>query len=327
MASILYLVVPCYNEQDALPHSAPRLAETLSSLQTQGRISALSRVLLVDDGSGDDTWQIICALHQKQPQVFSGLKLTRNRGHQNALLAGLMAAKERADAVISLDADLQDDTEAIGLFLAQYEAGCDIVYGVRSDRSADSAFKRATAQGYYKALRWMGVDLIYNHADYRLMSKRALQGLAGFSEVNLFLRGMVPLLGYRTGRVEYKRGERVAGESKYPLRKMLSFAWEGITSFSVRPLQLIRTAGLALSFGSLAYLLYFIFAGRLGGGSPELASIWFLGSLQLLCIGVIGEYIGKIYIETKARPRYLIEALLESDNSSAPAARENPARQ
>lgn len=312
--TVLYIVVPCYNEQEVLPETSARLLEKLESLINAGKISGRSRILFVDDGSRDETWRMITELHEKDRR-FSGLKLSRNRGHQNALLAGLMAARERADAAISMDADLQDDIGVIDQMLEKYAEGCQIVYGVRSSREADTFFKRSTAQGFYKFMKLLGVNVVYNHADCRLMSKTALEGLAEFREVNLFLRGIVPLIGYKTATVEYRRGERFAGESKYPLKKMLAFAFDGVTSFSVKPIRMITALGFFIFALSIAFTLYAIIVKLMGytvpGWSALMASIWILGGLQLLSLGVIGEYIGKIYGEVKARPRYIIEDLLD----------------
>jgi len=314
LADKLYIVVPCYNEEAVLRETASRLADKLDRLAAGGQIAPDSRVLLVDDGSADATWSIITALHREDVR-FSGLKLAGNKGHQNALLAGLLAARERAEVVISMDADLQDDIGAVDAMLEKYRNGCDIVYGVRSDRKSDTAFKRMTAQGFYKCMAMLGVNIVYNHADYRLMSRRALEGLAQFREANLFLRGIVPLIGYTTGQVEYERHERFAGESKYPLKKMLSFAMDGVTSFSVRPIRLITLAGFLIFIASLfmaAYsLVVKLFGYTVAGWSTLMGSIWLLGGLQLLALGIVGEYIGKIYNETKARPKYLIEELLD----------------
>ncbi|MGI5856219.1 MAG: glycosyltransferase [Candidatus Merdivicinus sp.] len=308
----LYVVVPCYNEEEVLPETSKRLAAKLTALETQGRISPDSRVLFVDDGSKDRTWQLISGLHQQDPR-FGGVKLSRNRGHQNALLAGLMTAKPLCDAAISMDADLQDDIDAMDRMLDAFDQGCEVVYGVRSSREKDTFFKRATAQGFYKFMKLMGVDIVYNHADYRLMSRRALEGLEHFDEVNLFLRGIVPLIGYKSAAVEYERSERFAGESKYPLKKMLAFAFDGITSFSVKPIRWVTVLGFLIFVASILALVYILIVKLLGhaviGWSATIASIWLLGGIQLLCMGVVGEYIGKIYIEVKSRPRYLIEAL------------------
>lgn len=314
MSVTLYLAIPCYNEEAVLPETARRLREKFTALQQQERISAASRVCFIDDGSRDGTWALIERLHAQDP-VFSGIKLSRNRGHQNALLCGLMTLRERADCVISMDADLQDDIHAIDAMLEKFEAGCDVVYGVRSKRETDTAFKRATAQGFYRVMKLLGADVVFNHADYRLMSRRALAALSEYKEVNLFLRGMVPLIGYKSDVVYYERAERFAGESKYPLKKMLSFAWEGITSLSVKPIKLITRLGMLMFCVSLAMLIWFLirhFTGHTVTGWSSLAvSIWAIGGLQLLAIGVVGEYIGKIYLESKARPRYLAEMVLD----------------
>lgn len=306
----LYLVIPCYNEQDVLPETVKRIKEKLDALIAADMISPESRAMLVDDGSRDRTWELIegfCA----ECVLFEGLKLSRNRGHQNALLAGLMTAKDNADAVISLDADLQDDIGAIDEMLVKFEDGCDIVYGVRSARKKDSLFKRATAQGYYRLLKTMGVEIVYNHADYRLMSRRALDALESFPEVNLFLRGIVPMIGYKSDTVYYERSKRFAGESKYPLKKMLAFAFEGITSLSVKPIRMICTLGVFIflvSIGMLIYSLVRHFSGETVAGWTSLAvSVWAIGGLQLLAIGIIGEYVGKTYLEVKQRPKYIID--------------------
>lgn len=314
MADILYIVVPCYNEEEVLPETSRRLRAKLEGLMAAGKISERSRVLFVNDGSRDRTWELITRLHGGCP-LFCGADLSRNRGHQNALLAGLMTAKERCDMAISMDADLQDDIDAVDAMVEQYYAGCDVVYGVRSSRKKDTFFKRFTAEGFYRVMNFMGAETVFNHADYRLMSRRALEGLAQFREVNLFLRGIVPMIGYRTGTVEYERGERFAGESKYPLKKMLSFALDGITSFSVKPLKLISNLGILISVLSIFGLLYALisyFAGvAVSGWTAIVCSIWLLGGLQMLCLGVVGGYIGKIYSEVKARPRFRVEEYLE----------------
>ncbi len=310
---ILYLVVPCYNEEEVLPETAKRLTEKLDALAADGKIGAGSRILFVDDGSKDRTWELIEQLHQGDDRIL-GLKLSRNRGHQNALLAGMMTARDHCDCMVSMDADLQDDVDVLDEFLEKYRDGCDVVYGVRKQRDSDTFFKRTTAQGFYKMMKVLGVDVVYNHADYRLMSRRALDGLAEYREVNLFLRGIVPLVGYRSDYVYYDRHERFAGESKYPVRKMLAFAVDGITSFSVKPLKLISNLGILISVLSVAGLLYALISKLAGsavsGWTAIVASIWFLGGLQMLCIGVVGTYIGKIYSEVKARPRYRIEKFL-----------------
>lgn len=312
----LYLVIPCYNEEDMLPITAKALLEKMNYLIDSGKVAPDSKVMFVDDGSKDRTWEIIETLHNFSG-LFTGIKLSRNKGHQNALLAGLMTAKKYADILISMDADLQDDINAIDGFLEKRAEGCDIVYGVRSSRQKDTAFKRGTAQSYYKILAKMGVEITYNHADYRLMSKRAVEGLARFKEVNLFLRGLVPMIGYKSDVVTYERAERQAGESKYPLKKMLAFAMEGITSLSVKPIRFITTLGLAVFLISLIMLIYFFITWCVGkavsGWATIVISIWALGGLQLLAIGVIGEYIGKIYLETKERPKFIIETNLEED--------------
>lgn len=313
MNEILYLVIPCYNEQEVLPETARRLTEKLSAMARAGIISKDSRVLLVDDGSRDDTWNVIRHLHADNP-MFSGLKLAHNRGHQNALIAGLMTAKEQCDIAISLDADLQDDVEAIDRFVAEYRDGSDIVYGVRSARTKDTAFKRGTAVGYYRVLKWLGVEIVENHADYRLMSRRALDALSEYGEVNLFLRGIVPLIGFRSSVVLYERNERFAGESKYPLKKMIAFALDGMTSFSVKPIRIITALGVFIFAASVICLLWILFTKLLGytvtGWTTLMGSIWALGGIQLLCLGIIGEYIGKLYQEVKHRPRYLVEEVL-----------------
>lgn len=313
MAKTIYLVIPCYNEQEVLEETTKRLDEKMTSLIKSKKISQKSRVIYVDDGSKDRTWEIIEGIHQGN-KLFGGVKLSRNRGHQNALLAGLMTVKNQADAVISMDADLQDDINAIDGFIEKFDEGCEIVYGVRSAREKDSFFKRTTAQGFYKFMGAMGAKVVYNHADYRLMSRRALDALEQFGEVNLFLRGMVTLLGFKTDIVTYERGERFAGESKYPLKKMLSFAWDGITSFSVKPIKIIIGLGIFVCFISVAGLVYTLVSYLLGhtvqGWTSMMMSIWLLGGIQLLSLGIIGEYIGKIYSETKGRPRYIIEEFI-----------------
>ena len=322
MNNTLYIVVPCYNEEEVLPETSKRLKAKLEQLMAAGKISEKSRVLFVNDGSRDRTWDLISALHGQSP-LFCGVDLTRNRGHQNALLAGLMTAKDRADAVISMDADLQDDVEAVDQMVDKYLEGVDIVYGVRSSRKKDSFFKRTTAEGFYRVMNALGAETVFNHADYRLMSKRALEGLAQFREVNLFLRGIVPMIGYRTDVVEYERGERFAGESKYPLKKMLSFAMEGITSLSVKPLRMITGLGFLIFLVSLVMIVYNLVRWAMGdtvtGWASLACSLWALGGLILLALGVVGEYIGKIYMETKDRPRFLIAQVLEDrDEEEAP---------
>lgn len=317
MAETLYIVIPCYNEEEMLPITAEALMKKMDSLKAVGRISPASKVMFVDDGSKDKTWEVIEKLHTLSP-MFTGLKLSRNKGHQNALLAGLMTARNYADIIVSMDADLQDDINAIDGFLDKRAEGCDIVYGVRSSREKDTAFKRGTAQAYYKVLSHMGVEITYNHADYRLMSKRAVDSLAEFKEVNLFLRGLVPMVGFKSDIVTYERNERQAGESKYPLKKMIAFAVEGITSLSVKPIRFITFLGLLIFLVSIIMLIYFFVIWCVGksvtGWATIVISIWALGGLQLLAVGVIGEYIGKIYLESKARPKYIIETNLEEIN-------------
>ncbi|MDO4370533.1 MAG: glycosyltransferase family 2 protein [Clostridia bacterium] len=309
----LYVVIPCYKEEAVLPETAKRLREKLHALIDQGKIASGSRILFVNDGSKDRTWEIIEGLHAQDP-IYSGVNLSRNRGHQNALLAGLLTAVQYADMMVSMDADLQDDINAMDAMIDRYHEGYDVVYGVRSARRTDTAFKRMTAEGFYKLMRAMGVEIVFNHADYRLMSRRAVEGLAQFEEVNLFLRGIVPQIGYPWTCVEYERAARFAGESKYPLKKMIAFALDGITSFSVKPMRLILFVG-AVIFGlSLIALLWALIAKltghSVGGWTSLMCSIWMIGGIQLLSLGVIGEYIGKIYSETKRRPRFIIERVL-----------------
>lgn len=308
----LAVVMPCYNEEEALPHTAKAVESLFEALRSEGLIAADSYALLVNDGSRDGTWRVIESLHAQNP-LFRGLKLSRNFGHQNALLAGLMHATD-ADAVVSIDADLQDDPQAIRGMLEKFYAGYEVVYGVRSDRSADSWSKRFTAQTFYKVISGLGVESVYNHADYRLMSQRALQTLGTFHEVNLYLRGMVPLVGFKHATVEYVRAARMAGESKYPFRKMLSFAWNGITSMSIRPLRFVTWMGFLVFFISITLALYAllarVFFDTVTGWASTVIPIYFLGGIQLLCIGILGEYVGKIYKEVKQRPRFIIEEFL-----------------
>ncbi len=316
MGSKIYMVIPCYNEEAVLAETTKRLTEKFGALMESGAVSRDSRVVYVDDGSKDKTWSLIEEMHKDNP-LFRGVKLSRNRGHQNALLAGLMTVKDEADAVISMDADLQDDINAIDAMIAKYNEGADIVYGVRSKRATDSFFKRATAEGFYKVMHGLGAKVVYNHADYRLMSRRALDALAEFGEVNLFLRGIVTLIGYKTDIVYYERSERFAGESKYPLKKMLAFAWDGITSFSVKPLQIIVGLGMFVCFASLVGLIYclirWLTGNTVAGWTSMTMLILLLGGIQLLSLGVIGQYIGKIYSETKHRPRFIVETYLGGD--------------
>lgn len=315
---VLYLVIPCYNEEDVLPTTAQKLSELLLDMLGKS-IAPQSKIMFVNDGSKDHTLSIIKSLHEQNP-LFAGVNLSRNRGHQNALLAGLMTAKQYADIVVSMDADLQDDISAVKEMVLKYKEGCDIVYGVRSSRKKDTAFKRGTAQGYYKLMALLGVDIVYNHADYRLMSRRALDALEQYGEVNLFLRGIVPQLGFQTGTVYYERGERFAGESKYPLKKMIAFALDGITSFSIKPVRLILSLGVLVGLIGTAYLIYCLVQNLLGhtvaGWTSIIWSVWIVGGLQLISLGVIGEYIGKIYYETKRRPRYIIESVLLSTDDT-----------
>ena len=309
----LFLVVPCYNEEEVLPETSKRLREKFAVLMEDGRISRDSRIVFVNDGSKDKTWDMISDLHAKDP-VFRGICLSRNKGHQNALMAGLMTVKDECDAAISLDADLQDDINAIDEMIDAYHEGNEVVYGVRSSRKKDTFFKRTTARGFYRLMRWMGVDVVYDHADYRLLSANALQALSEFKEVNLFLRGLVPLVGFKSTTVTYERGERFAGESKYPLKKMIAFAFEGITSMSVKPIRMIATVGMLVFLVSIGMLIYsfirYLMGATIWGWTSLIVSIWALGGIQLLAIGIIGEYIGKVYLETKHRPRYIIARYL-----------------
>ena len=310
----LYIVVPCYKEQEVLPETSRRLKEKVLALRAQGKISDKSRIMFVNDGSSDNTWPIIRQLHEQEPDLFSGVNLSRNRGHQNALLAGLLTAVNYADMIISMDADLQDDINAVDAMVDHYHEGYEVVYGVRSKRDTDTFFKRFTAEGFYKVMKALGVDIVFNHADYRLMSRRAVEGLAQFGEVNLFLRGIVPQIGYKWTTVTYERAERFAGESKYPLKKMLAFAADGITSFSVKPIRMVFSLGVVVFLVSLVMLLYALVAKLTGhtsaGWTSLMGSIWLIGGIQLLILGVVGEYVGKIYKEAKHRPRFIIESVL-----------------
>ena len=307
----LFCVIPCYNEQEVLPETSKRLEAKLKDLIVAGKISDDSRILFVNDGSKDNTWNMIKALHEKN-EIFQGINLSKNMGHQNALLAGLMTAKDLCDAAISLDADLQDDINAIDEMVDKFNNGCDIVYGVRSKRATDTFFKKFTAESFYKLINSMGGNTVYNHADYRLMSRRALMALSEFGEVNLFLRGIVPMVGFNTDVVYYERAERFAGESKYPLKKMLSFAIEGITSLSTKPIKLITGLGFFIFFISIVVLVYSLvryFTGHtIPGWTTTVLSVWAIGGLIMISLGVIGEYVGKIYLETKNRPRFIIES-------------------
>ena len=306
---VLYIVVPCYNEQAVLPETAPMFLHKLEELSSRGKISDESRVLFVNDGSRDDTWRIICDL-ARQDRHFTGIAQSRNRGHQNAVLAGLMEAMDKCDITISIDCDGQDDMNAMDDMVDAYLDGCEIVYGVRSSRATDSVFKRATAQGFYRLLNAMGAEVVYNHADYRLMSARALREFAKFKEVNLYLRGMVPLVGFKSTSVYYERHERLAGESHYPLKKMVALAFDGITSLSVKPIRMITTCGLLMSIISFIGVLWAVIAALCGqtvaGWASTACLICFIGGIQSMFLGVIGEYVGKIYMEVKARPRYII---------------------
>lgn len=313
----LYIAVPCYNEEEVLPDSSGKLCAKMQKMISEGKITKDSRIVFIDDGSKDKTWEIIKNLHSEN-EIFQGIKLSRNRGHQNALLCGLMTLKDKCDAVISIDADLQDDIEVFDEMVAKYEDGCDVVYGVRSKRETDTFFKRFTAEAYYKVLDKMGAKIIFNHADFRLMSARALESFAEFKEVNLFLRGLVPMVGYKSDIVTYERSERLLGESKYPLKKMLALAFEGITSLSTKPIKLISRTGIFIFLVSIVMLIYTVvryFMGATEVGWASLAvSIWAIGGLQLLAIGVVGEYIGKIYLESKRRPRFIVETYLSDEN-------------
>jgi len=317
MKDKLYLVIPCYNEEEVLPETAGRLKIKMNSLIDAGKIDKNSRIVFVNDGSRDGTWEIIQAFH-KEDTLFSGVNLSRNRGHQNALLAGLLTVKDYADAVISMDADLQDDINAIDEMVDKYLAGADVVYGVRNRRVTDTFFKRVTAEGFYKLMNMMGANTVFNHADYRLLSKRALEGLAEYEEVNLFLRGIVPMIGYKSEIVYYERGERFAGESKYPFGKMLSFAIEGITSLSTKPIRMITGLGFFIFLVSIGMLIYSLIRHFMGativGWTTLMVSLWAIGGLILLSLGVVGEYIGKIYLETKARPRFIVESFLNAED-------------
>ena len=316
MAPILYIVIPCYNEEQVLPVTAPMFLKKITDLAAAGKISENSRVLFVDDGSKDSTWEIISNL-AKTDAHYIGIRQSRNRGHQNAVLAGLMEAKDRCDITISIDCDGQDDIDAMDAMVEEFLNGCDIVYGVRSKRTTDTFFKRFTAESYYKLLKSMGVDAVYNHADYRLVSAKALAAFAEFKEVNLFLRGMFPLVGFKSTCVYYERHERLAGKSHYPLRKMLHLAFEGITSLSVKPLHIITGLGIGIAGLSFLGVLWSLIVALTGNSVPGWAStmciVCFIGGIQLVCLGVIGEYVGKIYMEVKARPRYIISERTEED--------------
>lgn len=306
---VLYIVIPCYNEQEVLPLTAPLFREELQRLFEAGKVSENSRVLFVNDGSRDETWRIIQELSQQDPH-FQGLCLSRNRGHQNALLCGLMEAREKCDITISIDCDGQDDIRAMDQMVEEYLSGAEIVYGVRSSRETDTFFKRFTAQSFYKLMNWMGADTVYNHADYRLVSARVLKEFANFREVNIFLRGMFPLVGFKSTSVYYERNERLAGKSHYPLKKMLALAFDGITSLSVKPIRIITSLGVLISLVSFLLIIYALIAWAAGhvvaGWASTLIAVAMIGGIQLISLGVIGEYVGKIFLETKQRPRYIV---------------------
>jgi glycosyltransferase involved in cell wall biosynthesis len=313
--NILYIVIPCYNEEEVLEETTKRLKSKLNDLIDKKIISKESKVMYVNDGSRDNTWNLIKKINSEE-ELFTGITLSRNRGHQNALVAGLLTAKEYADIIISMDADLQDDINAIDEMIDKYNSGAQIVYGVRSSRKKDTFFKKFTAEGFYKFMKLMGVDIVFNHADYRLTSKEVLNQFENYKEVNLFLRGIFPLIGYKTDVVYYERAERFAGKSKYPLKKMLDFAWDGITSFSTKPLRFICILGFFAIFISIIIIIYSLIQKIIGntvdGWTFLTVSIWFIGGLQMLAIGIVGEYVGKVYTETKERPRYIIsDNLLE----------------
>ena len=309
----LYLVIPCYNEEEVLPETARRLEAKMTSLIGRGEISPESRIVFVDDGSKDKTWSLISELHRDHP-LFSGVGLSRNKGHQNALLAGLLTVRDQADLTISLDADLQDDLDAIDKMVAKYHEGCDVVYGVRSKRDTDTRFKRFTAEAYYKLIAAFGGEVVFNHADYRLLSRRALNALAEYQESALFLRGIVPMLGYKTDTVHYARGERFAGETKYPFKKMLALAIDGITSLSMRPVRLVTSAGFFLLLFTavlgIVFLIQHAFGLSIWGWRIPTLAAFFVGGLNLLGIGVVGEYAGRAYMEAKRRPRFFVDKVL-----------------
>ena len=313
MGDVLYIVVPCYNEEAVLPETQKELGNKLETMITAGAVSEKSRIIFVDDGSKDRTWELIEKYHSENPRI-GGVKLAHNRGHQFAVLAGLMTVKDLCDMAITMDADLQDDIDVVDKFVEKYKEGCEVVYGVRNSRATDTFFKKTTAEGFYKIMQAMGVDIVFNHADYRLMSKTVLDALSEYKEVNLFLRGIVQLIGYKSDTVEYARKERFAGESKYPLKKMLAFAIDGITSFSIKPIRLITTLGVGALCASALMIIWFIIGAVRGntvsGWATIVISIWLFGGLILLGLGVVGEYIGKIYMEAKGRPRFRVEKFL-----------------
>ena len=319
MADILYIVIPCFNEEEVLTETTKRLTEKMRKMMESGKIADSSRILYVDDGSTDSTWHLIDRLYMDNGLV-TGIKLSRNKGHQNALLAGLFEAADHADMIVSMDSDLQDDIDVLESFVDEYYNGSEIVYGVRKSRKKDSWFKRTTAVAFYKLMRAMGVEIVYNHADYRLMSKKAVDELKNYKEVNLFLRGIIPLIGFETSTVEYDRGERFAGKSKYPLKKMIYFAIDGITSTSVRPIRMITMFGLLCILFSIVYGIYVLIGhasgGTVQGWTTSVLLTCFFGGAQIMCTGIVGEYVGKIYLETKARPRFIIEEKLTDDSKN-----------
>ena len=306
---ILYIVIPCYNEQEVLPITSGMFLEKIRQLQNKGKVHSNSKIVFVNDGSKDNTWGIICELAQKH-EVIEGITLSRNRGHQNAVLAGLMEVKDKCDITITIDCDGQDDINAMDQMVEEYLNGCEVVYGIRSSRETDTFFKRTTAEGYYKVLRFMGAEVVFNHADYRLLSSRVLQELAKYKEVNIYLRGLVPLVGFKSTSVYYERHERYAGQSHYPIRKMLALAFDGITSLSIKPIRMIMGLGLVIALLSFVGVIWSVVVRLSGNAISGWASmtclICFLGGVQLICLGVLGEYIGKMYMETKRRPRFII---------------------
>ena len=317
MQPVLYIVIPCYNEEKVLPITAPMFLKKIQDLSAAWKISQDSRVLFVNDGSKDNTWNIIKDLSKADPH-YIGICQSRNRGHQNAVLAGLMEAKDKCDITISIDCDGQDDINAMDAMVDAYLDGCEVVYGVRSKRDTDTFFKRFTAEGFYKLMNWMGAEVVFNHADYRLISSRVLQEFANFKEVNIFLRGMIPLVGFKSTSVYYERAERIAGESHYPLKKMLALAFDGITSLSVKPIRMITGFGVTVSILSFLGVLWALISQLTGstvsGWASTMCVICFMGGVQLVCLGVIGEYVGKIYMETKRRPRYIISERTWEEN-------------
>ena len=316
MTPVLYMIIPCYNEEEVLPITSGMFLKKMEELEEKGLVSPDSKILFINDGSKDKTWEIIQELSRKD-RHFMGISQSRNRGHQNAVLAGLMEAKDRCDITISIDCDGQDDINAMDEMVKEYLNGCEVVYGVRSKRDTDTFFKRFTAESFYKLMNWLGAEVVFNHADYRLISSRVLKEFQNFKEVNIFLRGMIPLVGFKSTSVYYERHERIAGESHYPLSKMLALAFNGITSLSVKPLRMIITLGFLISILSFIGVIWSVVVSLMGNSVAGWASIvsmvCFIGGIQLLCLGVIGEYIGKIYLEVKARPRYIISDRTESE--------------